>query len=131
MDKNKAINRLMSDPLFVSSIMIYSINKTCPVYSPLWNSSLIPFYLNDLLLIPVMAPLLLYFLIIINFRKGDIIPSGKEIVVLLVVWSIMFEFVGPYALEKGTADVIDIISYSLGGFMSWVFWNKKISGEMI
>jgi hypothetical protein len=46
-----------------------------------------------------------------------------EIVILLVIWSIAFEVIGPFYFVKGTTDPLDVLAYCIGGFLSWVIYN--------
>lgn len=116
--------KFLLDPLFLFSLTLYSINKLSLLGSEFWNDEYSNYYLNDLLLVPVLVPIILYVSRILNFRDGYAPPNGLEIILPLAIWSIAFELVGPFCFGKGTADPVDVLVYWLGGLTSWIIWNR-------
>lgn len=117
--------KYLFDPLFLISTLIFILNKLSNLLGLRINSDFISFYLNDILLVPVLLPPLLFISSSFKFPEASIPPKFIEIVIPVFIWSLSFEFIGPFLLEKGTADFNDVLAYSFGGFISWFIWNKK------
>ena len=117
--------KYLLDPLFLFSLIIYCINKLSFLKYGSWNYKFLIYYLNDLLLIPVAVPIVLYFSKVLKLRDIYSPPTFLEIIVPLAIWSISFEFVGPLYFGKGTSDPIDVFAYCLGGLISWLLWNRE------
>ena len=88
------------------------------------NSNFTSSYLNDLLLVPVVLPIILFCSRIFHFRPNDAPPKIMEIVLPLLIWSLAFEFVAPHFFNLGTPDFFDVITYFVGGIISWLIWNR-------
>lgn len=121
------------DPWFLFSLSIYIINK---IYGrQLWNCTFCNFYLNDLLAMPILLPITLFFLKLADFRKHDLIPSFREFFFALLPLIIIFELIGPFFFEKGISDPLDILFYCIGCFISQMIWslfyldNKEITSR--
>jgi hypothetical protein len=48
----------------------------------------------------------------------------SEVLLHLLIWSLMFEWLGPCYFRRGTADVLDVLAYSAGGIGAWLFWRS-------
>lgn len=118
--------RYLLNPTFVWCALVYIFNKFLVAPFVLRENWFFHSYLNDLLLVPVALPLLLFALRKLGIRKDDNPPNISEVCAALVVWSIFFEYVGPYYFKKGTSDVLDVTFYCVGGLVSWAIWNKQI-----
>ncbi len=117
--------KYLLDPLFLYSLALYCLNKSSFLGSRLCNFDFCNCYLNDVLLVPVLVPILLFSAKILGFRKQHSPPMLLEVVCPLAIWSITFELIGPVCFGKGTSDPADILAYSLGGLTSWVIWNRN------
>jgi len=116
--------KYLLDPLFLLSLAIYFINKSSFLEHEFWSCKFCNYYLNDLLLVPVLVPIILFFSRIFKFRNGYSPPMFLEIIVPLSIWSIAFELIGPFYFGKGTSDPVDVFAYCLGGLTSWLIWNQ-------
>ena len=116
--------KYLLDPLFLFSLTLYSINKWSLEGAEFWSFKFCNCYLNDLLLVPVLVPIILFFSRIFKFRNDYSPPMFLEIIVQLAIWSIAFELIGPFYFGKGTSDPIDVFAYCLGGLSSWIIWNR-------
>ena len=116
--------KYLSDPLFLFSVALYSINKSSLLMLGPCGCEICNWYLNDLLLIPVLVPIMLFLSRMFALRKDDSPPTFSEIVVLLTIWSVMFEIVGPFCFGKGTSDPVDVFAYCLGGLTAWMVWHQ-------
>lgn len=62
----------------------------------------------------------------LGIRKDDRYPDLMEIVFHMVVWSLLFEVVGPRLMEV-TGDVLDVVAYSAGAAFCAVWWRRSES----
>jgi hypothetical protein len=117
--------KYLTDPLFLLSSVAYAINKTLLVFTKgsNWASAFLASYFNDLLLVPVAIPIILFFSKTLAFRPRSLSPSLPEVAIPVLIWSIAFEVVGPYVFRRGVSDPFDVIAYCFGGFASWLFWQ--------
>lgn len=116
--------KYLLDPIFLLSLTIYFINKLSFLKFGLLSYKFCTYYLNDLLLIPVVVPIVLFFSRVLKLRDIYSPPTFLEIIVPLAIWSIAFELVGPFYFGKGTSDPLDVLAYCLGGLISWLIWNR-------
>jgi hypothetical protein len=114
----------LSDPLFLFSLTLYSINKWVFLKFEIWSCNFCTYYLNDLLLVPVLVPIILFFSGALKLRDVSSPPMFLEIIIPLAIWSIAFELIGPFYFGKGTSDPLDVFAYCLGGLISWLIWNQ-------
>jgi len=117
--------KYIRDPLFLFSLALYSLNKFFLPLSNYFGTNFLHFYLNDVLLVPVLLPIILYSSRIFGFRKDDRPPRFIELTIPLLLWSIAFEFIGPRFFKLGFSDPLDIVCYCSGGIFSWIIWNKR------
>lgn len=116
--------KYLLDPLFLFSLALVAVNKLTVIRPYWWDCEFCNYYLNDVLLVPVLVPAILFCSRIMGFRKEQSPPMLPEIVVPLAIWSIAFELIGPFWFGKGTSDPLDILAYWAGGFLSWIIWNR-------
>ena len=113
----------MRDPVFLVAGAGYALNRW--LLKPLVPSPFLHGHFNDLLLIPAALPVVLYLQRCIGLREHDRAPSWMEMALHLAVWSLICEFIGPQWLHHGTADVLDVASYAVGGSLACLWWNRK------
>ena len=114
----------LRDKLFIFSLTLYTFNKYSLLRPFFFETKFNYCYLNDLLLVPVILPIILFISKTFNIRNNNHPPIILEIIIPLIIWSISFEIIGPYYFEHGISDPIDIVAYFLGGGVSWLIWNK-------
>lgn len=110
------------DPLFLLGCLLYALNRWG--LKPHLSSDFLRGQFNDLLLIPCALPLVLWVQRQLGLRKHDAAPTIGEIGFHLVVWSILFEVVGPRVLPV-TGDPLDVLAYFLGGALAAVWWHAR------
>ena len=118
-------HKYLLDPLFIFSLALYSVNKWIITPYELLTCKFCNYYLNDILLVLVMMPIILFFPRFFKVRDFHSPPLILEIIVPLIIWSIAFEYIGPFYFGRGTSDPVDIFAYFLGGFTGWIIWNRK------
>jgi len=110
------------DRLFLVAVAAYAVNRWLLV--PLLPSPFLHGHFNDLLLIPAALPVVLWLQRWAGMRRHDAAPSRVEIAGHLVVWSVICEFIGPFWLHHGTADLWDVAAYVVGGVVACLWWNR-------
>jgi hypothetical protein len=118
--------RYWRDPLFLSCCGLYGLNRCC--LKPYLHSVFLRSYFNDLLLIPCALPLLLWLHRRLRLRHHDAPPTFAEIAGHLAVWSVLFEAIGPRWLPGTTADLRDVLVYTVGGLAAFLIWRPAWRG---
>ena len=77
-----------------------------------------------MLLIPCALPPLLLMQRWLRLREHDQIVSAGEIALYLVVWSILFEVIGPHIMTT-TGDPWDAVAYAVGGLAAGLWWHRR------
>jgi len=113
--------RYFADPLWISGCLAYAANR-------FWlkahvHSAFLHGQFNDSLLIPCALPPLLWLHRRLGLRNHDRPPTAAEIGFHLVIWSILFEALGPFLFRHATGDFRDVIAYFGGGLVAWCYWN--------
>ena len=113
------------DPVFWYSLGIYVLNRL--VLKPFMGADAAFFHghLNDVFLIPCGLPPMLYFYQCLGLRMSKSGPTWREISLHLLFWSIFFEWLGPQIFHRGTADWMDVASYTIGALGAGLFWNAS------
>ncbi|TDU39761.1 hypothetical protein BXY82_1791 [Gelidibacter sediminis] len=90
------------------------------VASPKWVFS----HLNDFIVLPLVATLGLH---AVWFLKRDttIRLSIVTILSLVLLFSIVFEYYLPQQSHRYTADILDVVAYSLGGVVFYLLQKFK------
>ena len=114
--------RYWADGLFLLACSLYALNRWA--VSPHWNSPFLRGHFNDLLLIPCALPVLLRLQRWLELRDHDRMPDSGEIALYVVVWSILFEAIGPHLMRHATGDPWDVLAYTVGGIAAGVWWNR-------
>jgi hypothetical protein len=115
--------RYWLDPLCVGGCALYALNRWG--VKPHTQAALFQCWFNDALLIPCALPLLLFAQRRLGLRRYDDVPTGREILGHLVVWAVLFEVVGPHWLQQATGDPLDVLAYSVGGLLAWLWWRHE------
>ncbi len=113
--------RYWRDPLFLLGVSLYALNRW--LILPHVDSPFLHGYFNDCLLIPCALPLLLWIQRELGLRTHDEFPQLGEIVFHLVIWSMLFEIIGPRYFPV-TGDLRDILAYTAGGAIAWLWWQR-------
>lgn len=113
----------LRDPLFLAAGAGYALNRWW--LSPLPPAPFLPGHFNDVFLIPAALPVVLWAQRLVGLREHDLAPSWMEMGLHLAVWSLICEFIGPFWLNHGTADVWDVVAYAVGGVAACRWWNRS------
>ena len=118
--------RYFWEPVFLAATALYALNR---FWLKAHFGQALPFlhdHFNDLLLIPVALPLLLWIFRCCGLRHHDGPPSLSEVVEWTLIWSILFEWALPKFLHLGTADFWDAFCYAVGGGVAVILWRRKV-----
>jgi hypothetical protein len=116
----------LADKTFLAACFLYAANR-------LWGKPFIGEavhflrnHLDDCLLIPAALPPLLYVFRRLGLRRDDSPPRLREIAEWTFLWSIVFEWLFPRFLHRGTADWWDVLAYTAGALVSWLVWQSGL-----
>jgi hypothetical protein len=113
--------RYALDPLCIACCVLYVVNRW--LVKPVTTSVFLHGYFNDSLMIPCALPFLLWVQRKFGLRQNDAAPDAKEILFHLVIWSVLFEWIGPHIMNV-TGDVWDVVAYTGGAVLAWAWWNR-------
>ncbi len=109
-------------PLFALSCILFLTHqfaqKGFGIHIPFVHS-----YLDDLLVMPIILPLIL-----VERRRfygwgEDFVFSAPVTAALVLAFSLIFELVFPYFSEKFTFDWWDFVAYGMGGILFYRYLN--------
>src|SRR5882762_1835944 len=115
--------RYWADPLFFLCCAAYVLNRW--LLKPHFHSPFLHGYFNDLLLIPCALPPVLWLQRCLGLRQHDRAPQWLEVFFHLVVWSLLFEVIGPHLIRHATGDPMDVTAYAIGGVFALGWWNWR------
>src|SRR5207237_10217470 len=103
-DPRLAVSRFkyVRDRLFLACCLLYGLNRW--LIKPHVHSPFLRYHFNDLLLIPCALPPLLLAQRWLRLRKHDDATTVAEIGLNLIVWSILFEVLGPHIFRWASGD---------------------------
>lgn len=113
--------RFHRDGLFLAGCAAYLLNRL--LLKPHVHSAFLHSQFNDLWLIPCALPLVLWFHRKLGWRGAEA-PSLLEVIGHLLLWSILFEWLGPHLIRHATGDPLDVACYWIGGLAAWAWWNR-------
>lgn len=113
--------RYLRDPLFLFGCLTYALNRWA--IKPHVHNAFLHGYFNDLFLIPCALPPLLWMQRRLNLRSHDEPPTVGEIVFQFVIWSILFEWIGPRIMPHTVGDPWDVAAYAAGALFAGLWWR--------
>ena len=110
------------DALCIGCCGLYALNRW--VVAPRAHSRFLSGYFDDVLLIPCALPLILQLQRWLRLRTHDDFPRVSEILFHLVVWSILFEAIGPHIMRT-VGDPLDVVAYTAGAVVAGGWWWRQ------
>lgn len=113
----------LGDPVFIVATLLLVLNTL--FFRPFWSGSFSFFacYWNDVLLIPVALPPVLWLQNLLHWREPRPRPGCREIIFHLVLWSLLLEGIFPFIFHHGTSDPLDVLAYASGALIAFFFWH--------
>jgi len=108
-------------------IILYSLHYLAKIYVDDYQISYMRFYFGDILALIVCVPLFINIGILFGVRKSVEIKL-YEIIFFWCIFSILYEIICPYCLDKMTADILDVISYAFGGMV--LYFSQKLKSNI-
>lgn len=127
--------RYFGDPVCLTAMALYAANRW--LLKP-WDLSgdFGRCYLNDVLCLPMLLPMILYAQRLFRIRRTDAPPRPWEVVQHWAVFSVVFELVLPLCPQwfRSTADPYDVVAYAVGGLAALLVWSRsgtvvRVDGE--
>jgi hypothetical protein len=107
------------NPIWISAVFLYALNRWALKPALPWE--FLHSHFNDCLLIPAALPPVLFLQECLGLRLFRGSPRLFEVISHLVVWSLLFEAIGPFVMPV-TGDVRDVACYSAGAVAAAWFW---------
>lgn len=115
--------RYLLDPLCLTGCAAYALNRW--VVKPRVAAEFWHFHFNDLWLIPCALPPLLWVQRRLGLRTHDRHPGVGEVVLHLLVWCIICEWIGPRWVPGTSGDWRDVLAYTVGAGASLAWWRWR------
>lgn len=123
----------LRDRLFLCTLPAYAVNRllVLPHFSGFLHAraplawSFLHSHFDDLLLMPVALPVILWVQRLTGLRTHDRPPAWREMFMHLAVWSVMAKVIGPYYCHIGVADPWDVLYFTAGGAGACAWWNRR------
>ena len=117
--------RYFADPVCVGALLVYLTNRWIlkPTGLAGWFGR---DYVNDLLCLPLVVPVILYVQSTLGIRPRDRLPTWWEVLHNAVVFAVVYEVVLPRsAAFRTVADAWDVVAYLAGGSAAYVLWRWR------
>ncbi len=114
----------LQHPLFILAVVLFITNQVLERYF-LFHLPYLHAYLDDLLCMLVLLPILLFLQRNLVFRDPTYTFHVAHIIIAIIACSLYFEVYLPYYYTpKYIADPLDVFAYSVGGFIFWKWMNR-------
>ena len=122
----------LHDRLFRFSLAAYALNHLvivphCAGFVAArlpWAWPFLHGHFDDLLLIPVALPVVLWLQHGMGLRPQERPPGWAEMLGHLAVWSVIAKVIGPFWLHVGVADPWDLLFFTGGGIAATWWWHR-------
>ncbi|MVN90598.1 hypothetical protein [Mucilaginibacter aquatilis] len=84
----------------------------------------VSYYLNDLLIVPLTALITRTVMRLIFGAKTLILTTG-QVLYIVIFYSVIFELILPFYIQRYTADSADVMMYTLGGIFYLLIINRS------
>ena len=105
-------------------LILYLLHYAFRTFSDDYKTTFLRNYSGDFLALIVCVPLFTNIQILFGVRKSEKIKL-KEIIFFFILFSLLFEIICPYILNKMTSDIFDVVFYALGGTILYFSQNIK------
>lgn len=119
----------MKDRLFWIAVFIYLLNRLILEPVMAGRTDFFSSYVNDIICFPFWLPIVLYLTRLVRLRRHDLPPDFFELCFYFLIWSYIFEFVGPMygsRFNYHVSDPWDIVCYASGCLFAGLYWNFRL-----
>ncbi|MFL5729784.1 MAG: magnesium citrate secondary transporter [Cytophagaceae bacterium] len=119
--------RNLKDPYFLFFCFLFAANKVVEL-----NGIFIPFihsYMDDLICLPVLSTITLFVFREFIYGTDDYFFPLFYLITAVVMLTVVFEIILPASTKGHTADLWDILAYSLGAVFFYFRHRLKINGK--
>jgi hypothetical protein len=119
----------LKDRLFLLAVFVYLLNRWIVKPLTIGKISFFSSYLNDIICFPFLLPIVLFLTRVVRLRKHNGPPDIYEMGFYFLLWSYVFEFIGPMygsRFNNPVSDPWDVVCYALGGLVAGIYWNFRI-----
>ncbi len=85
---------------------------------------IISFYYLDLLAVPIIANLGLFYQRKFVYKNPQVILNRWQVFFIVIYISLLFEAILPLFMKRYTRDLADVACYITGGLFFWIVMNK-------
>lgn len=122
--------KYLRDPLWQGCVLLYALNRCVlkPLLGRSFAGGFFHSHLNDLICIAFWVPPMLWLMRRCGARQDDAPPHAHEIVIPLMLWAWVFEWLLPRSSALGgaaTSDPLDVLAYTLGAVAAHWFWRRS------
>ena len=110
-------------PYFWFSFLVFSANQVLERYHKI---PLLYSYLDDLLAPGIVLGFALFFFQKVFPADESFILETKLLVIFVLVYSLLFEFLYPWNDPRHTSDYWDILAYATGTFTFYIWGNRPL-----
>jgi hypothetical protein len=115
--------RILYSPVFILCCILFVVHQILQKFLKI-TIPLADYYLDNLLIIPILLTLLVVERRIIFRRGNDYTLSGLEVIMATVLISLVSEFLFPYLSKNFTSDGLDVVFHILGSVVFYTTINK-------
>ena len=111
------------DGLCLLAVGAYALNRW--IFKSWLGGSFLRGHFNDFWLIPAALPWVLWLQRKLRLRTHDRMPTWREILGHVALWSVLFEVVGPRFIRV-TGDAWDVVAYAAGALLAGSWWQRRV-----
>jgi hypothetical protein len=109
------------NPVFLVCLFIFGVHYGLVRLG--FSVPVLQHYLNDLLCLPLALSVTLFLQRSFFYRHSAYVLTAYQVGLAAAYFSLAFEVIFPLFMKRYTADILDVVAYSVGGFIFYKFIN--------
>src|SRR5688572_12226839 len=105
---------VIRNPVFLICLFMYGLHWGLAKTG--FTIPLLQHYLNDLLCMPLVLTVTVFLQRSFFYRTSGYVLTSYQVGLAMAYFSLAFEVILPLFMPRYTADIFDVLAYSLGGF---------------
>ncbi len=122
---SRGVYRFWRDPVCLGSWALYLLNRFFLIQHFGQQFPFLREHGDDTLFLPAALPPFLWVRGRLGLRRPRGAPTWREIIVMTVLCSIIFEWLGPKFLGHSVGDWGDVAAYWAGALVAGAWWNRR------